>query len=196
MGLRERKKDQTRQALSDAALRLAVDRGLEHVLVEDIAAAADVSPRTFNNYFSSKQEAIVWRTAQRTAGAADRLRARPAGEPLWEAMTNAVLAPYLDAGAPSEPWLAGVRQLLKNPALQGEVLKSHHSAELELAAAVAERTGAGEHEMLPRLVAGAVGLAQRVATEHWLRADPPLPIETHLRRALAELRRGLTEEPS
>ena len=57
-GLRERKKLATRQALGTAAMQLAVERGLENVLVEDIAAAADVSPRTFNNYFASKYEAI------------------------------------------------------------------------------------------------------------------------------------------
>ncbi|HEY5017289.1 MAG TPA: helix-turn-helix domain-containing protein, partial [Streptosporangiaceae bacterium] len=57
-GLRERKKLATRQALGAAAMRLAIERGLENVLVEDIAAAADVSPRTFNNYFASKYEAI------------------------------------------------------------------------------------------------------------------------------------------
>jgi AcrR family transcriptional regulator len=58
LGLRERKKLATREAIGGAAFRLAVQRGLENVTVEDIAAAANVSPRTFNNYFSSKPEAI------------------------------------------------------------------------------------------------------------------------------------------
>ena len=69
-GLRERKKLATRQALSAAALRLAVERGLDNVLVEDIAAEAGVSPRTFNNYFSSKYEAIC--AHRHGPGAADR----------------------------------------------------------------------------------------------------------------------------
>lgn len=58
VGLRERKRIATRQALSDAALRLAMQRGLENVLIEDIADEAGVSLRTFRNYFSSKYEAI------------------------------------------------------------------------------------------------------------------------------------------
>src|SRR5450755_813395 len=88
-GLRERKKQQTREALSWAALRLAVERGLANVLVEDIAAEAGVSPRTYNNYFSSKAEAITWRHLDRARRTADLLRARPADEPLWESITNA-----------------------------------------------------------------------------------------------------------
>ena len=57
-GLRQRKKIATRQALGIAAMRLAAERGLENVLVEDIADAVGVSARTFNNYFASKYEAI------------------------------------------------------------------------------------------------------------------------------------------
>ena len=58
-GLRERKKAETRAALSDAALHLAVERGMDAVTAEEIAAAANVSVRTFHNYFASKDEAIL-----------------------------------------------------------------------------------------------------------------------------------------
>src|SRR3954447_13550877 len=77
-GLRERKKQQTREALSWAALRLAVERGYGNVLVEDIAAEAGVSPRTFNNYFAGKAEAIVWRHTRRPPPPDPRSPARTA----------------------------------------------------------------------------------------------------------------------
>ncbi len=81
MGLRERKKQETRIALSWAAIRLTVERGFDNVRVEDIAAEAGVSPRTFNNYFSSKGEAIVARHLDRARLIMQELRRRPASEP-------------------------------------------------------------------------------------------------------------------
>ena len=59
LGLRERKRIATRRALSLAALELVQKRGLEHVTIDEISRTADVSPRTFFNYFSSKEEAVA-----------------------------------------------------------------------------------------------------------------------------------------
>ena len=81
-GLRERKKAETRAAISLAVMGLAVERGLDGMTSDDIAAAANVSVRTFHNYFGSKEEALIagWRTEfQRHV---DALRDRPADEPI------------------------------------------------------------------------------------------------------------------
>src|SRR5271169_6612944 len=84
-GLRARKKIATRNALGIAAMRLAAERGLDNVLVEDIAEAAGVSARTFNNYFASKYEAICALAFDRAIRIGAALRDRPADEPLWDA---------------------------------------------------------------------------------------------------------------
>lgn len=193
-GLRERKKQQTQEALSWAALRLTVERGFSHVLVEDIAAEAGVSPRTFNNYFSSKAEAIAWRQLNRARATARRLRERPADEPLWES----IIAVQLEqaGGEHDEPdpqWTAGVRLMLTDPALFGEYLKANAATEQELAAAVAERTGTEPTDMYPRLVAAATGAAHRTATDHWLHADPPVPLRPLIREALRLTAAGLPD---
>src|SRR5262244_2759346 len=92
-GLRQRKRRETRAALSRAAMRLCMQRGgWENVTVDDIAAAANVSPRTFRNYFSTKAEAVAAMHLERMLRIADEIRARPADEQLWAAITNSVCA--------------------------------------------------------------------------------------------------------
>ncbi|WP_431894385.1 TetR family transcriptional regulator [Micromonospora haikouensis] len=203
-GLRERKKAETRAALSWAAIHLAAERGYDNVRVEDIAEAAGVSPRTFNNYFSSKAEAIACRHLDRSLRTAAALRERPADEPLWVALTAAALeqfTPGPEVEAMPSPahaqWVAGVRTMLAEPALQGERLRAAAIAEAGLAAAVAERTGTDlATDMYPRLVAAAASAAVGVAMQHYLDGgDPPTPIERLITDAFAQVAAGLPAPP-
>jgi len=193
-GLRERKKKATRDALTLAALRLALERGLENVRVEDIADEVGVSTRTFNNYFSSKYEAIAARHVDRVRQAAEALRARPADEPLWVAIEHAVLAPLSDAGRAHrvpEPEELGGLQLLMGALMW----KARVEDDGGFAAAVAERTATDTaRDMYPRLVAAAVAAATQVATAQWVRADPPTPLVPLIQDALRQLAAGLPEE--
>src|SRR6195256_7105692 len=121
LGLRERKKLDTRRALSDAALELAFERGLENITREDIADRAGVSLRTFNNYFTGKYEAVAFRQVDRTRQSLAAFRERPADEPLWTAITQAMLQPLEAEGAadirPTPEELAVIRGLLSARAL-------------------------------------------------------------------------------
>src|SRR5919205_4414929 len=89
VGLRERKKLATRQALHQAAVGLAVERGLERLTVEAIADAADVSRRTFSNYFPNKEEALLHSDQVRLRRLLDLLRERPPEESPEEALAAA-----------------------------------------------------------------------------------------------------------
>jgi len=188
-GLRERKKAATRQALGAAAMRLAVERGLDNVLVEDIAAEAGVSVRTFSNYFGSKYEACCAIAAERGRQIGAALRARPPGEPLMAAITRAVLDQYGHAGhAPDRDWVAGLRLAFRSPPLQGEQLRAQYAAQQELAAAIADRIGGDPvADMRPAIIAGAVAAAIGVAMDRWLRADPPAALAPLLGGALGQL---------
>lgn len=195
-GLRERKKQETRIALSWAAVRLTVERGYANVRIEDIAAEAGVSLRTFRNYFAGKAEAIAAREVDRMAAIADELRARPADEPLWVAIRAAIEARYAlgvpDGGQPpDEHWVTGIRLMMSEPALQGAVGSAYAGITDELAAAVAERTGTTG--LYPRLVAEVIIAARSVVTAEWLRADPPRSISVLLNEALDLLAAGLPE---
>jgi AcrR family transcriptional regulator len=202
-GLRERKKAETRTALSWAAIRLTVERGFDNVKVEDIAEAAGVSPRTFNNYFGSKAEAIVSRHLDRSLRAADALRSRPADEPLWQAITAAAMAqfepgPELEAMPmiDQDQWVAGLRAMVADPALQGEMLRAGAAAEAGIAAAVAERTGTDpKQDMYPHLVAAALTSASNVAMQHYLRVGPSVGMDVLLPEALAQIAAGLPTPP-
>ena len=156
VGLRERKKRATRQALSSAALRLAIERGLDNVTIEDITAEADVALRTFRNYFASKYEAVAAIGADRARRIGMSLLERPAAEPLWEALTHAVLDHYEGTDqAFSRETMAALGRVLQMPAMRGEYLKVNFEMQNALATAIAERTGTDlRADMFPQVLAG------------------------------------------
>jgi AcrR family transcriptional regulator len=161
-GLRERKKIATREALSTAALRLALERGPENVRVDDIADAAGVSPRTYNNYFSSREQAIVAAVmAERATRVAAAVRARPADEPLAEAVTTAVIEAYT-----SEPAGEAITMITSSPRLRTEFVDAVTAIGEPLADAIAERVG-DRDTLRPAALAAAVSAAARVALDHW-----------------------------
>src|SRR5437870_5102072 len=95
MGLRETKKERTRQQIEAAAFRLFADRGFQATTVADIAAAADIAPRTFFAYFSSK-EAVVFGDFELTfESIAACLRGRADGESTFDAL-RAWIAELID----------------------------------------------------------------------------------------------------
>src|SRR3954454_14294289 len=92
-GLRERKKLATRLALHQAALELVAERGLDRVSVDDIAGRADVSPRTFFNYFATKDEAVLGLDPAAAERQAAVFLARPATESPLQAMRGGAGGP-------------------------------------------------------------------------------------------------------
>ncbi|MDT0268578.1 TetR/AcrR family transcriptional regulator [Streptomyces sp. DSM 44915] len=168
-GLRERKKQATREALREAALRLAVERGPDQVRVEDIAEAAGVSPRTYNNYFASREQAIVSAvTADREARIAAAVAARPAGVRLADAVTEAVVEQYTDTGEHAQEALLLITSRV---ALRDAYLDTTAGIAPPLTAVIAERLeDVGAHTAhTARVLAASVAAAVRIALEGWLR---------------------------
>jgi AcrR family transcriptional regulator len=196
-GLREQKRAVVRQALSGAALRLALERGLEQVLVADIAAEAGVSPRTFNNYFSSKEEAVVAPAFDRMAQVLVTFGKRPPSEPLWESVTQAILAQFPAPSRAGAETAGHARLVTDNAGLRAEQLKAYAAIERLLADAIAERLGADAdadaEDLFPSLVAAAAIGASRAAFDHWLDGNHDVPFRSVLARALAQSGRGFTD---
>jgi AcrR family transcriptional regulator len=195
MRRRDWQKERTRLDLAFAAFELAKAEGLALVRVPQIAEAVGVSTRTFNNYFSSKEAAIVWPATLRGARLAADLADRPAGEPLAEALVEVVAGLYGPAGQEGLPegWLDGFRTLVAaEPSLSGEYLKAQAAGERALAEVIARRTGAAEADLEPLLVAGVVFAAERAAVLHWFRARPSTPLVDQVRQALGLAVAGMT----
>lgn len=195
-GLRERKKADTRRALSDAALNLAFERGLENVTRDEIAGLAGVSLRTFNNYFSGKYEALAYRQTERMRRSLAALRQRPPDEPLWTSITHAALTPLEEDMSdedlvPSRQELVEVRKLLMNPQVRKALPQQLFDEWLEV---IAERTGTDpERDLYPRLVVAVVRAVGDAAAEAYVRADPPVAITKLIRDGFAAVAAGLPE---
>lgn len=181
-GLRERKKQATRQALIAASMRLALEHGFENLRVEEIAATAGVSPRTFNNYFPSREAAICAARVDHMRQLAAAVRARPAEEALLDAIINTV------RDNPREPDRAEFQLIHCNPTLRAEFLRTAAETEAPLIEAIAERTGTEPGHLLPQVAAAAVFGALRAALQQWLRSERPRPYHLVLCDALNQLR--------
>jgi AcrR family transcriptional regulator len=186
-GLRERKKLETRKNLSWAAIGLALQRGgLEQVRTEEIAEAAGVSPRTFNNYFRSREEAIGAVAGDRARRVALAFADRPDEEPFVEALADAVVQEYTMGLEPDKGSVFQLRQLMTtNCDVRPFMLNAMTKLEDELAPVIAAKLALPADDLFPRVLAAAVNGAIRVATEYWLRADVDASYTALLRQAVS-----------
>lgn len=165
-GLRERKKQATRKALREAALRLATERGPENVRVDDIAGAAGVSPRTYNNYYSSREQAIVAAvTAERDAKVVAAVAARSTDVRLADAVADAIVEQYTE---PDERGRAALLLVTTSGPLRTAFVEATGAVEDPLAAVLAERLD--DDGYAAKVLAASVTAAVRIALRHWLRS--------------------------
>ncbi|MBF9131419.1 TetR family transcriptional regulator [Plantactinospora sp. S1510] len=181
VGRRERKKAATRQTLHEVALRLAAEQGLDRVTVEAIADAADVSRRTFSNYFANKEEALFHADLVRIRRLLDLVRARPTNERPWTALSRA--GEELAAGSDylDPQWLAQRRLIRAHPSLAAHQITVYGTVERELTAEISRRLPESPDSGLrSRVLAAAFLNALRAATQHWIdHPDRPLAELVH-----------------
>ena len=200
-GLRERKKQHTRELIADAARRLFAERGFEQVTVAEIARVADVSPQTVFNYFPRKEDLVYWRLESFEDELLATVRDRAPGESLaafgrFVLVQRGLLASD-DPGA-RERLTAMTRMIVESPALlarEREVFAVYTDA---LAAAIAAEPGSGG-EVEARVAASAMIGAHRALVDHARRriaegAEPRTvsrEVRARGKAALALLDRGL-----
>lgn len=190
-GLRERKKAATRQALHEAALRLALEHGPDRITVEAIADEAGVSRRTFSNYFANKEESLFHGDRLRTRLLIEKVRARPATESPWAALSAAAAEFYGELGHLDPALVAQSRLLRRHPSLAAAQAQTFAAMERELAAEVAARVGPADPlGVRAKLIAAMFLATLRVSLNVWLEHPTETTYRDVVRDALAEAGRG------
>lgn len=191
--LREWKKRRTRRTLQTQALRLFTEKGFQATTIEEIAAAAEVAPRTFFRYFPTKEEIVFW-TEYRPM-LAGFVSARPADEPAVQALRHGIvdgLTSFYDQD--QEQLLERLRLAFRTPALQPRMRQQQAQWAGELAQILAHRLGAHPDDLEIRALAAAIAAAVWVATEHWQAQDGQETLGALIGRALDTVLGRLSED--
>jgi len=187
-GLRERKKQKTKEAIHRAAMRLFAKRGYEETTIEQIAAAVEISPSTFFNYFPNKEDVVMLDIYE--AMAISMLKERPKDEPL-----NVAFRRVLDGlGAIFERdrdlVMARGRLMMEVPELRARLwdeLERTQSFVIEL---LAERTGRKPDDFELRVTARVVIAALYEASLEWFRQNGRKSVAEFANRALDVVESG------
>jgi AcrR family transcriptional regulator len=183
--LRQRKKEATRQALHEAVLHLAMERGLDAVTVDAVADEANVSRRTFFNYFTSKEDALLYGDRIRVKELLAQLRARPADEPPWHALTMSATLQYTDLHEVDPTWLTRLQLLRRHPSLLARQMTDAAALEQELAGEIAARApGHADEPMRSRVMAATFLTTLRVVATIWAEQNGPVPLSDAIRAGL------------
>jgi AcrR family transcriptional regulator len=203
-GLRERKKQQTRQLLEQTARRLFAERGFEQISVVEIARAADVSEATVYNYFPTKEDLVYGRMQTFEDELLHAIRTRPTGETILAAFGRFILQlrgllAAEEPGAAEE--LASVsRTIASSPSLlarEAQILARYTDS---LATVIADETGAGPDDPRPWVTANAlIGVhravlayvRRRVLAGQYRLPDLARDVRFHGETALALLAEGI-----
>ncbi|NEE12029.1 TetR/AcrR family transcriptional regulator [Streptomyces sp. SID7499] len=158
-GLRERKKRETRQRISDIATGLFLEHGFVTVTIAEVAEAADVSVNTVYNYFPAKEDLFF----DRSQGVVDRLSRWVRGRDAGESATRAVLRELraeIEAVSPRMGLIAGydrfMRCIEEAPPLRSRLWSMQQELQENLEATLREETGATAGDPLPGLIAGQI----------------------------------------
>ncbi|MGW5754871.1 acyl-CoA-like ligand-binding transcription factor [Nocardia rhamnosiphila] len=154
-GLRELKKERTRLAIQEAALRLFARDGYENTTVKQIAAAAEVAERTFFRYFPTKEDVVAWDTLDLSF--AERFHAQPATVGAFEAVRATLKETFTDLPPPEQRRLRERVVLMTSvPPLRAMLLDQLVGTGHTIAQLVADRTGADPGDPAIRALVGAV----------------------------------------
>ena len=155
LGLRERKKQQTRETIERVALELFAERGYDETTLAEIAEAADISPRTIFGYFQSKEDILFCEESGHIEKVEETLRQRPAGTTTVDALREFISS----MKPPDEQAMLRKQVVAASPDLQLKLRARLGQLEDVLADSFAEDLGAGPDDIRPGLIAASMTAA-------------------------------------
>jgi AcrR family transcriptional regulator len=161
-----------RRTIQDQALQLFTEKGFQATTIEEIAAAAEIAPRTFFRYFPTKEEVVFW--AEYPPMLAGFVAARPHDEPALEALHHGIvdgLAAVWDQDGQRKRILERLRLAFGTPALHPRMRQQQAGWAAELTKILADRLGERPDAFEVRAVAAAVAAAVWVAADEWQAQD-------------------------
>jgi AcrR family transcriptional regulator len=199
--LRERKKLATRRSLRRITLDLIVERGFTHVTVEDIAEAADVSPRTFFNYFPSKEAALFGADPERIAALRERVVHEAPGEPVLDALRAVVVSDAQtvadelgELGGDLADWMRRMKVARADPHLRAAHAAQMAMVERAITEGLAERLGTDpDRDPYPGLLAATAAGVLRSSITFWAASGGTVPLDQIVDLAFRALADGLPE---
>ena len=166
-GLRERKKQKTREAIQREAMRLFLKNGYEETTIEQIAAAVEISPSTFFNYFPSKEDVVLYDAYDPMI--VTLLATRPPDEPLSHSIRSVLTAIGTAMEKDRDVVYARSRLVVEEPELRARGWEEMEKAQAFLSAMVAARTGRDPEDFEIRVVMMSLVGAMMEATREWVR---------------------------
>ena len=200
--LRERKKLATRRSLRRIAFQLAAERGFSNVTVEDIAAAAEVSTRTFFNYFPSKEAALFGNDPERVDALREQIAHAAPGESALDALrvamssdAQAVAEELTELGGDPASWLRRAKEAHADPHLRAARAAQMALVERAITEGLAQRLGTDpDTDPYPALLAATAAGVFRTSITFWAASGGTTPLDRLIDLAFQALGDGLPED--
>jgi AcrR family transcriptional regulator len=181
LGLRERKKLKTRESIQREAMRLFKRNGYEETTIEQIAAAADISPGTYFNYFPTKEDVVLYDAFDPIIG--DLLSSRPPDEPLGVSFRHVLdlISQLLERDR--ESVYERSKLSLEVPELRARLWEEFEKAQGFMGGLIAQRSGRSQDDFEIRVVVMALVASMMEAMREWVRLDGQTSLGSLLQRA-------------
>ena len=191
LGLRERKKLERRRSIETEAIALFEANGFDGTTVEDIAAAADIAPRTFFYYFPTKEDVVLADYVGRLERIVSEFTLRPDSETPWTALRESFLVVAGDYEEQRSELVRRFAIMATTPSVYARSLQLQSDWEAALAEALAQKWVSGPDDLAPRLMAAAALACMRSSLQHWIATRHSTSLPALVERCFDQLADGL-----